>query len=223
MMPDEATVTDRLSIAAEGTTQLQVMTNTSYNRYPHVFEAVAPLLSEGARVLSFGCSTGAEALSLAHIYLKNSRIVGADVDVDALEIANSRIPAEPVNGNHVSFFLSTDQWLSEQPLFDCILSMSVFCVWPKTKGMENIAGVFPFALFESMLAKLDDALKIGGLLVLYNTNYFFEDTLLADRYEIVQGQAALEFGFVQRFEKDGTPASRKEGGVIFRKAAARAG
>jgi trans-aconitate methyltransferase len=49
---------------------------TALNRYPEVFAAPAP---DARRILSFGCSTGEECVTLAE-YFPKAEIVGADIN-----------------------------------------------------------------------------------------------------------------------------------------------
>jgi hypothetical protein len=49
--------------------------------------------------------------------------------------------------------------------------------------------VYPFATFEAAVMALDRALRVGGALVMVNTNYRFEDTAAWGRYEVAEESA----------------------------------
>jgi hypothetical protein len=62
--------------------QIQADQATSLNRYPDVFTAVKQFTEKHMvihpKILSFGCSTGQEPVTLATEYFPNSEIVGLD-------------------------------------------------------------------------------------------------------------------------------------------------
>jgi hypothetical protein len=52
---------------------------TALDRYPEIFAAAAAAAPNARRILSFGCSTGEECVTLAN-YFPNAQIVGTDIN-----------------------------------------------------------------------------------------------------------------------------------------------
>ena len=88
---------------------------TALNRYPEVFAAAAP----GARrILSFGCSTGEECVTLAE-YFPKAEIVGADINPVIL------LQARKHRSDRIRFVYASDRILSGLGGFDAIFCMAV--------------------------------------------------------------------------------------------------
>lgn len=190
-----------------GPGQAQIATSTRPNRYPAIFKAAAELAAaldvDVRPVLSYGCSTGHEALSLAD-YFPASRILGVDVSSEALAEARANTADHP----RVTVAISEPGVILETAPFGAIFAMSVLCRWPQTRAMTDISEVFPFADFERHARLLDDALAPGGVLVLFNSSYSFRDTAVAAGYDLVLSpmlnERTLLLGDqVRRFGRDG--------------------
>ena len=176
------------------TRQNQFSHATSENRYPHVFAEVhrlsnallhdhsnALLHDHAPKILSFGSSTGQEALTLASKYFHHSIIVGVDVDEPTLSAAR-RTCAEANVSDRVFFFNGEQRPLDSLGTYDIIFADSVLCrhAWNfHVKAMEW----YPFSLFEETTRQLDQVLNAGGILVMINTNYRFQDTSVAHAYK----------------------------------------
>lgn len=186
--------------------KVQTLNSTKYDRYPGTFADVARRFvgQESVRALSFGCSSGEECVSLADLYFKGEadRIVGVDVNAEAIAKAHRDHAHE-----RVTYYLADDKRFADEAPFDAIFAMSVLCLWPDTKDVANIASLFPFKDFVDVCAMLDKRLKVGGILVLYNTNYRFTDTPLGRRYEAFEDPSGRS-GFVRKFKPDGSRLSR---------------
>jgi tRNA G46 methylase TrmB len=67
---------------------------TALNRYPEIFTAAAAAAPNAQRILSFGCSTGEECVTLAS-YFPSAQIVGTDINpvnlIKARKHRNERI------------------------------------------------------------------------------------------------------------------------------------
>src|SRR5262249_17422028 len=145
----------------------QLSHNTREDRYPAIFDAVCECLpSEGAEVLSFGCSTGEEPAALAE-RLPTARIVGADVSNHVLKRARRRYGQR----TNISFVNAAKSRLDDVGPFDAIFAMSVFCRQPDTDSLANCSELYPFQRFDEACSSLDALLRPGGYLILYNTNY----------------------------------------------------
>ena len=159
----------------------QISHVTSLNRYPHVFAEVhrlsrALLHDHAPKILSFGSSTGQEALTLASRYFPHSIVVGVDVDEPTLSAAR-RICADANVSDRVFFFNSEQRPLDSLGAYDIIFADSVLCRNPWNRHIS-----YPFSLFEQTTRQLDQVLNAGGILVMINTNYRFQDTSVAHAY-----------------------------------------
>ena len=193
------------------TKQIQPSHGTNMNRYPEQYSFLKELVAHSQieadkKILSFGCSTGEEPLTLAQQYFEepSTKVFGVDVADYAVSEAIKKANQAPegkitiLNGREVSPKVYGP--------FDVVLGNSVFCVFGK-KGVpyQNITYVmetFPFSLFESMLDEIDSYLKVGGVLAIFNSNYNFMDTHFADsRYEPIADKKCPNH-FVPRIDRE---------------------
>lgn len=197
--------------------QIQESNATEFNRYPGIFSKVAEFASESgsrrARVLSFGCSTGEEVASLDRLYLTGCELVGVDISEEALGKAR-RLKAS--GRNDCSFLHSSE--LNADRKFEIVMALSVLCRWPDTKGKKDIARIYSFDNFEEQLALIDTHVVTGGVLVLHNTNYYFEDTSVFSNSYSIAASSNQDIGFVTRFDVLGKRyVNQRNGHVFFRK------
>ena len=47
-------------------------TTTLYNRYPKVFQEIKDIVIDPKNILSFGCSTGEECITMQELYFTNN-------------------------------------------------------------------------------------------------------------------------------------------------------
>lgn len=196
--------------------RVQVNTKTSLDRYPIIFENVATAASElpAKRVLSYGCSTGEEALILSSKYFPDAQVIGVEISDKALAKAQTLTAGMP----RISIHHSTPETLAEQGPYDAIFAMSVLCRWPDSMDMDNIAALFPFDQFCAQVATLDAVLQPGGVLAIYNANYEFLHTPVAAGYDVVLGTQLYHSGSVKKFRPDGSAApGRSPTACIYRK------
>ncbi|WP_031236118.1 trans-aconitate 2-methyltransferase, partial [Asticcacaulis sp. AC402] len=184
----------------------QTQTTTFSGRNVELMKDVRKYLDEagklsGAKVLSFGCSTGEECLDLAEV-MPDGRIYGTDINEKALIKARAQCPED------ITIFMSAESSLAKHGPFDAIFAMSVFCKWPKTSDMTDISEVYPFSLFEEGISTLDRHLKPGGVLCLYNSQYMLDDTALAELYQPLDRSQPLSSGWMFRCSPDGRVATR---------------
>lgn len=198
-------------------TQQQLLNHTALDRYPSVFAAAAanarPTATRGWRtILSYGCSTGEEAVTLADKYFPDDIVIGLDVSEPALVVARERHP----NGR-IIYDDSTPETLAKYGPFDCIFAMSVLCRWPATFELEDCSRVYTFKEFETAVETLDRHLKPRGVFTLYNSNFSFLDTVVAERYEVLAGAGIWKNGFVHRFDRDHRRVRTITSDCIYRK------
>ncbi len=192
---------------------------TTYNRYPTIFTAVAhdaPKPGKGRRltVLSYGCSTGEEAHTLATRYFPDDNIIGLDISEKALAIARERFP-----DRRITYDRSAAETLERYGPYDIVFAMSVLCRWPQTAGLEDCSEFYTFDEFARSVADLDRNLRVGGLLVVYNANFSVLETETAARYEVVKGYGIWKNGFVHRFGRNHKRDNRIMDDCIYRKLA----
>jgi SAM-dependent methyltransferase len=172
--------------------------STKEDRYPDIFAGVAGMTRPFARILSFGCSTGEEPAALAS-YFPDTTVVGADISPTVVAGAVRRC-AELGN---VVIVNSDRQRLQDLGPFDVVFAMSVLCRHPLTAELENCAPIYPFSTFENACEQLAQLLTEEGLLVVYNANYRFTDTRVAESFVPVDIPGVTESGFVTKFGVDG--------------------
>jgi chemotaxis methyl-accepting protein methylase len=183
---------------------------TVYNRYPEIFKKCVDICQlKSPKILSFGCSTGEEAFSLAESYFKTSEIHGVDISPEVIEKAKQ-------NNKFSNIQFYTYSHLLPDSKFDIIFCMSVLCNWPATKDATNCHEYYQFDKFEKELIKLDAMLNEGGILVIYNSNFCFSDTILKHKYKaVVDYDVIRSSGFVNKFDKNHELIKYKYNECIF--------
>lgn len=183
----------------------QVSHFTREDRYPEVYNATVRLsLNEAPKILSFGASTGDEANTIAQKYFLRSVIVG--VDVDDVTLAQAREKCAKFSDR--VFMFNGLRWpLNLLGTYDIIFANSVLC--SHTGGPDDqrtsITERYPFSLFQNTVLQLHQSLRMGGILVMVNSNYRLEDTSVANAY---RAEPSLSTGckmsnFVPLYTPDG--------------------
>lgn len=158
----------------------QRSTFTAPNRYPELFEACRRHLEpiSSPRILSFGCSTGDELLSLAE-YMPRANIIGIDINPWCLKQCRQKC-----KGEQFQLCLRTDS------RFDGIRDCDViFClaVLQRSENRDNPDIVestsIRFEQFEREIEVLDSKLRVGGLFVIDHADFSFAETRCSRRYE----------------------------------------
>lgn len=179
---------------------------TSFDRYPAMFRAVRArventrgqeLGGRALRILSFGCSTGAEMRTIRQFF-PDAEVLGCDIDMSRPE---ADLPGE--------VFFSTPEAIVTKGPYDLIFANSVLC------ARGRFRRDFPFNVFEKLTTPLHLALKDLGLLCIYNSTYRFRDLSFAEQYRPVRSDQLFENGFLPKFTSDGTRLSEREknGGI----------
>lgn len=195
--------------------QVQISTWTANNRYPGIFRTVRARvaqrkgsdLSQGRlKILSFGCSNGAELSSL-RAYFPDAQLYGCDVNADALRAA-----AEGLLMDEVLLFASSPEALVAHGPFDVVFAMSVLCRFPESMDprLDDLRGVYSPDDFALTVDALVGSLRPDGILALYNTNYQFTALPASRRFRAVTSALIQGNGFVDKFDLSGRRLTRHE-------------
>lgn len=160
----------------------QTTPTTKMNRYPHIFSACQEYTKEkeNLRILSFGCSTGEEVLTLRN-YFHDATVVGAEINLQSLKICRQHSVDSKIH-----FIKSEPDELEKYAPYDIIFCMAVFQRTPQLiakKNITDLSKMYPFERFEEKVTELDKLLKVGGFLVIYFSQYDLMDTKISSNYE----------------------------------------
>ena len=171
---------------------------TRADRYPRLFGAVRAALPEPRAILSFGCSSGEEVVSLRGCF-PNARITGAEINKTML----ARCRALPVDPG-TNFIHSTRDGVAAHGPYDAIFCMAVLQRrphWVESSGLTDLSRHYPFARFAEEIAFLAGQLAPGGLLIVEHSQYRVED--VAAGLEPVPGDGTF-LAKGPRFDPTGT-------------------
>lgn len=189
----------------------QNSTATLFNRYAEVFLALrdhiratrgCDLGGADLRILSFGCSTGAEILT-ARAYFPDATILGCDIDGGALQTA-----ADVLIDDGARVFHSDAAAIRAFGPYDVVLANSVLCRYPLGEDVTDLGHDFPFSQFADMAGMLTEALAADGALMLVNANYRFRDLPEASSFASLLTPRISGNGFVEKFSIDGKRLTR---------------
>jgi hypothetical protein len=160
----------------------QRATFTALNRYPLVFQKCTEYFASrkniDPKILSFGCSTGEEVISLGE-YFPQAKIIG--VDINSWCIRQCKKMGQNPN---FSFYNRKSRTFENLAEFDAIFCMAVFQRTENRTSRDNgIAKGHTFEQFESEINVLDQKLKVGGLFIIDHSDFSFTDVHFAIRYK----------------------------------------
>jgi hypothetical protein len=156
------------------------------DRYPDLFAECRNRIGDrgDAKVLSFGCSTGSEVFSLAR-YLPQAEITGVDLNVWCLKQCS-----EANSNSRLRFLHRFSSEFADSTGFDAIFCMAVFQrTEHRTANVTPGQTGFTFERFEDEVRMLDRKLKIGGVLLLDQCDFPFEQTDASIRYTVPDFEA----------------------------------
>lgn len=183
-------------------TMAQRKTSTFFNRDPDVFRTVqARILKErdpscggGAlRVLSFGCSSGAEILALRG-YFSEATILGRDVDLTS-------ILASGTEGRRAGiYFESTPESLRSRGSGNLVFTMSVLCLHPLNG--RPITETFSFNEFSRLCSLIDEALVPSEIFCFYNPSHPIPYLPSQSRYGEIRSPLLVSNGLVDKWNPE---------------------
>jgi hypothetical protein len=147
---------------------------TALNRYPEIFAAAAAIAPDARQILSFGCSTGEECITLAR-YFPKAQIIGTDINPICL------LKAIKHSNDRLHFVYPTDRKLKRLGGFDAVFCMAVL----RTPRRKHIAEHYPFHRFAERALFLETLVSPGGLLIIHNATYRFSDVPRLGTYETI--------------------------------------
>ncbi len=163
----------------------QKASTTEYNRHPDIFDFLKlKYKKESIKILSFGCSSGEECISL-NKYLPNASILGVDINKKSLE------KAKKINNNkNIIYKYCEPKDICNLGEFDVVIAISVLCKHPEAEYLNDLSKIYPFKRYEDMIHKLDSVVKKDGLLIIRSSNYIFSDTKISNNYQIIENNNA---------------------------------
>jgi len=171
--------------------------HTLPNRYPWLFQFAADALRgrEECRLLSFGCSSGDEVISLRQ-YFPKAHITGIDFDAGNITRCRARIK-DPA----IRFAVAATTADEVAHSYDAIFCLAVLCHGYLTiSDAPQADPLLYFDDFERVVSDFSRCLKPDGLLLLHTTSFRFCDTGIANAFEVLleatpeQMAADLHFG-----------------------------
>ncbi len=173
-----------------GARLFQPATMTRLDRHPTLFAFVTASLAGNAapRLLSFGCSTGEEAVTLAR-YLPHARIDA--IDANPACIAQARRTADRLGLRQLRFACADAPNAYGPNAYGPDGYDAVFCLSVLRHGdldawrPHHCTRLLPFARFAAAVDALDACVRPGGLLILWGCNFRFTDTPVSTRYRTV--------------------------------------
>lgn len=160
----------------------QPLAETSANRYPAIFACVANALANcpAPRILSYGCSTGEEAFSLATL-MPQAQVTGIDINPHNIAVARRRAAA--ITGNAPHFICAGTPEILTNATFDAIFCMAV--TRHATLEAEQPLDCSPwlrFDRFDALMQQFNRLLVPGGILAIWNSHFRFGDSSVAGAY-----------------------------------------
>ena len=162
---------------------LQPEATTGAGRYPEIIAYVAGGLAgrERPRVLSWGCSAGAELVALRKA-LPHADITGVDINARSLALARRAIAGDA----RTRLILSGDPAELAGETFDAVLCLAVLRhARLEEERPASCAAILPFAKVERFTERLADLLGPGDLLALWNVHFRLADMTIANRFSSV--------------------------------------
>ena len=179
--------TVRLALSRRGTV-FQAVNNTRSNRYPKIFAFVRSRLGADfdGRILSYGCSTGEEIVTL-RIYFPHAFIKGIDINPENIAVFQKWLTRVPDPKVAVECADSTAGEAGGS--YDAIFCMAVLRDSALVAAdVQDCTRHFPFSRFARAVDDLARCLKPGGLLVIRHSNFRLCDAPAGEAFETLLRQ-----------------------------------
>jgi len=178
----------------------QTSPETWMDRYPKIFSTCRAYFGgrKELKILSYGCSTGEEVLTLRN-YFPSAIIIGAEINRRSLAICRKLKVDE-----RIAFVHSDPAILAQRGPFDAIFCMAVLQRTPHAiieRGITDLKHIYPFEKFDWQVGKLDELLARDGLLIIRHTQYLFRDAAVAWKYDPLD-TTAHEVDFDPKFDRN---------------------
>jgi 2-polyprenyl-3-methyl-5-hydroxy-6-metoxy-1,4-benzoquinol methylase len=186
----------------------QTNADTWLDRYPSIFSACRTYFGDRSeiKILSYGCSTGDEVLTLRR-YFPTAHIIGAEINRRSLAICRRRKVDV-----RIAFVYSERAAIAQRGPFDAIFCMAVLQRTPTAiveHGIASLKGIYPFEKFDRQIAEFDALLAAGGLLVIRHSQYRLQDASVAWKYAVLDApQPGAEVG--PKFGRDSERLPERE-------------
>ena len=186
----------------------QTTSKTAEDRYPDLFDFVAKLRPDAARILSFGCSTGEELASLRARF-PSAEIVGAEINPRSRRIARRRvesdertkvIPPGQVDGT-----------------FDIVFALAVLQREPLSvleTGCTDLSDRYSYSQFDRAVSELVALLQPGGLFCVIHSHYRVEDSSAIAALQPIPSSMRVRHTY---FGPDGLKLANATSSTVFRK------
>lgn len=177
---------------------IQTASTTGINRHPDLFKVIGDLFSTKTnyKILSFGCSTGEECITL-HEYFKNAAIIGVDINKKSLKAAQLKAKSP-----QIEFLFSDENIIAHKGPYDIIFALSVLCKNPEAEFLEDISKIYSFEEYEKTVLFFDQILKPGGILVIRSSNFRFKDTSIFQKFQIYKNSELRAAQLFPKFSSD---------------------
>jgi hypothetical protein len=154
---------------------------TWMDRYPKIFSASRDYFGarDGLRILSYGCSTGEEVLTLRS-YFPEAFIVGTEINRNSLSMCRKHAVDD-----RIVFLESCPEKIRAAGPFDAIFCMAVLQRTPMElaeRGVTYLNKIYPFEKFDRKVVELDSWLKKNGLLIIRHSQYSLADASVSSKY-----------------------------------------
>lgn len=160
----------------------QPWTTTGPDRYPEEFALLREQVgAERPRILSFGCASGEELLTLRD-YFPAAMIRGVDVNPLAVRAARRKVAAD----REIDVVRASDVSGEAADSYDVVLALAVFRHGALNESPPRCDEHLRFADFERTITELCAVVRPGGLLVVRHANFRFRDCAAAREFDTVR-------------------------------------
>lgn len=160
----------------------QPVGDTKDDRYPSLFDRVHDIIGDGRdrRLLSFGCSTGAEIWSLRRRF---PAAILRGLDINPTSIALAEAERRRRGDDAVSFATAASAVGEPAGHYHAIFAMAVFRHGLLGSAPERCDGYLRFDAFERTVTTLVNSVRSDGLLIIRHANFRFQDTAVASGFD----------------------------------------